>query len=81
MGNGGYPRPPSQQVSQIRWHCSQWNFARISISRPPHTGQAGRDSQGGVAPASSLGSVESMGIFRQESSDVGARSGGNGLGG
>lgn len=36
------PRPPSQQVSQIRWQREHWSFARISIRFPPHTGQAGR---------------------------------------
>jgi len=78
----GYsPPPPFAAVSQIRWHCSQWNFARISISRPPHTGQAGRDSLGRVAPASSSGSVGSMGNFPGGIVRRGARSGGNGLGG
>jgi len=37
----GYPRPPSQQVSQILWHLEHCSFARMSISDPPHTGQAG----------------------------------------
>lgn len=39
-----YPRPPSQQVSQIVWQRVHWSLWRISISVPPHTGQAGRDS-------------------------------------
>ena len=38
---GNYPRSPSQQVSQIRWHCEHWSLARMSISRPPHTGHTG----------------------------------------
>ena len=39
---GPYPRPPSQQVSQIVWQREHWSLARISISSPPHAGQAGR---------------------------------------
>ena len=42
LSPASHPRPPSQQVSQIRWHCAHWNFARISTSRPPQTGHAGR---------------------------------------
>ncbi len=32
----------------MRWHFSQWNFARISINLPPQTGQQGmvEDSKG-----------------------------------
>jgi len=36
----GYPRPPSQQVSQILWHLEHCNFARMSINDPPQAGQA-----------------------------------------
>ncbi len=32
FGDGFHPRPPSQHVSQIVWHCEHCNFARISIS-------------------------------------------------
>jgi hypothetical protein len=37
-----YPRPPSQQVSQIVWQRLHCSFCRISISGPPQAGQAGR---------------------------------------
>ncbi|MES2793867.1 MAG: hypothetical protein V4719_29915 [Planctomycetota bacterium] len=37
-----YPRPPSQQVSQMVWHCEHCSLARISISGPPQAGQAER---------------------------------------
>jgi hypothetical protein len=37
----GYPRPPSQQVSHILRHLEHCSFARMSISDPPQTGQAG----------------------------------------
>ena len=36
-----YPRPASQQVSQILWHLEHCSFARISNSDPPQAGQAG----------------------------------------
>ncbi|GIW95032.1 MAG: hypothetical protein KatS3mg110_3073 [Pirellulaceae bacterium] len=33
------PRPPSQHVSQIVWQRLHTSLARISINRPPQTGQ------------------------------------------
>jgi len=48
---GVYPRPPSQQVSQIVWHWLHCSLPRISMSRPPHTGQAGRQAAAAGASA------------------------------
>ena len=61
--------PPSQHVSQIVWQREQTSLPRISTSRPPHEGQAGRVVSDGRGESLSGGSI-AMGICLCSDSDI-----------